>query len=165
MTNDNGLDVFDVVRKYVTSTQYVVLPRTNVKDELKEKNYSQEQVDAALTVLQLNGLLTIGFSDAGVYCLALTEKGIRKGELRDAAKAEEERLARLAQEAEVAAQKRTPPTRPEAEEEEKDEKTAVRPPMTKREKLYLALLCGGSAFLGAMIAGIITMIVVIAKVG
>ena len=161
MTNDNRMDVFDVVRKYVDSTQYVVIPKTRIKDELQGK-YTQEETDASLTVLQLNGLLIVGFSDSECYCLALTQKGIREGELRDMAKEEEARLALAAKER--ASEKQLPPTLPQEEETEEEEKTESFS-LGKKERLNLALLCGGSAFLGALLAGIITMIVVLVKVG
>ena len=163
MTNDNRMDVFDVIRKYVADTQYVVIPKVKTREELAGK-YTQEETDASLTVLQLNGLISIGFTDAECYCLALTQKGIRASDLREEAKKrEEERLA--AEESKKAEErgKETPPPHPE--EEPAPAPVAQTSAITKKEKIFLALLCGGSAFLGALIAGVITMAVVIAKVG
>ena len=164
MTNDNRMDVFDAIRKYVDSTQYVVIPIARIQEETGNK-YSKDEVDASLTVLQLNGLLLVGFSDGECYCLALTQKGIREGELRDIARAEAEKIALAVQEEEARRNSaKIPPAHPKEEKEEEEVRENNGFVLGKKEKIKLALLCGGSAFLGALLAGIATLIVVLVKV-
>ena len=162
MTTDNRMDVFDAVRKYMDSTQYVVIPKARIREETGNK-YSNDEIEASLTVLQLNGLLLIGFSDGECYCLALTQKGIREAELRDMAKAEAERIALAVQEEETRRAK-LPPTHPEEEKKEEKREESKGFVLGKKEKIRLAFLCGGSAFLGALLAGIVTLVVILVKV-
>lgn len=158
MTNDITMTVFDVVRKFVTSEQYLVLPKKQIADNLPDE-IGQKETEYALNVLELNGLISVSFTDAELYCISLTAKGIREGELRDEAKEELEKIEELEQEKAEKRGEETPPALPQAEGE-RIERVITQEIDYKK----LTRICAISSFLGALLAGLITMIVVLVKV-
>ena len=186
MFNERIMNVFDAVMKYLTAGEYVVVPKTNVRDALE--GFSQAEIDTALNTLQMNELIQIRYADSEVYCLTVLPKGIREDERREEAREEERRKQALLEAERAKREAKAKEAAAAAEEKGSDGETAAvsseekptdrEKPPTEKETItkvisatkpfnYVkaAIICGVSAFLGAFIAGMIALGIIVGKVG
>lgn len=172
MLNDRIMSVFDAAMKYLSAGEFVVVPKSDVRNALGE-GFSQNEIDAAFNTLQMNELLQIRYADSDVYCLTVLPKGIREDERREEIREEERKKAALAaaeeeRRAALAAAEETAAETADGVSEEKAEKHEERKPEIAAKPFSLvkaAIICGLSAFFGAFIAGMITLAAVISKLG
>lgn len=181
------MTVFDAVMKYITAGEYVVVPKTNVRDALD--GYSQAEIDTALNTLQMNELIQIRYADSEVYCLTVLPKGIREDERREEAReAERRKQAMLAaerakreEEAKAAAAAKENANAYDPKPDEQSEQPTEQTDATETGKEQIinkvvsavkpfsyvkaAIICGLSAFFGAFIAGMIALGIIVSKVG
>ena len=82
MLNDKIMSVFDAAMKYLSAGEFVVVPKSDIRDALGDA-LTQNEIDAAFNALQMNELLQIRYADSDVYCLTVLPKGIREDERRE----------------------------------------------------------------------------------
>ena len=160
MLTETNLSVFDAVMTFLEGGDYVVIARGELKALLPEK-MTQAEINTSLTSLQTNELVKIRYSDAEVYCLALLPKGVLMSEKRK----EEQRKARAIAEQiaeERNAQKELLASKAVQEKEQvEEEKPVLNIVSTKR----VALVAGLCSFFGSLVAGLVILAVLLAKLG
>ena len=186
MLNEKIMSVFDAVMKYLSAGEYVVVPKSDVREAL-DGALTQSEIDASMNALQMNELVQIRYADSEVYCLTVLPKGIREDERREEQReeqrrkealiaAENERKAAIAAAEAAAAEAKTDPANEldadtdDANSETDEEKSVEKAQSTESSVMQFnykkaAIICGLSAFLGAFFAGILTLIIILSKVG
>lgn len=170
MLNDKIMSVFDAAMKYLSAGEFVVVPKSDIRDALGDA-LTQNEIDAAFNALQMNELLQIRYADSDVYCLTVLPKGIREDERREEIREAERKEAALEAEEEAkraaAAADGSDESVSDADGKNADVESVDVPKTVVKPFSYVkaAIVCGLSAFLGAFIAGMIALAAIISKVG
>ena len=188
MLNENVMKLFDIIAVGLRTEEYVVIKKTEVFTKL-DIDMTVAEFDDAITTLQNNELIKVLYLDGEKICIEILAKGILTREKRDDEKQKEiERQIAEAQrqkeefERQLAISINSRPINDEnehiASDEPADTPTSTQEYIaeedTKKEKFVervndseinkkLALICGGSAFVGALLGGLITLIAVLIK--
>lgn len=150
MLNEKTLRVFDAVMKYLEGGGYVVIAKNDILSQLTQP-MTKREADECINTLQMDELIKIRYADNEVYCLTVLPKGVIEYDRR------KEILKEIEQ-------------RNVKEEEEKTEKSkkeiksvtnSIVVPRIDLKKTIL--LCFAGSFLGAFVAGMITLAVIISK--
>ena len=160
MLSETNLSVFDAVRTFLEGGDYVVIDKEELKALLPE-TLTMAEINTALVSLQTNELIRIRYSDVNVYCLALLPKGVLMSEKRK----EEQKKARAIAE-QIAEQRDLQKEMiankaKEEKEQEVEEKPVLNIVSTKR----VALISGLCSFFGSLVAGLVILAVLLAKLG
>ena len=170
MLNDKIMSVFDAAMKYLSAGEFVVVPKSDIRDALGDA-LTQNEIDAAFNALQMNELLQIRYADSDVYCLTVLPKGILEDERREEIREAERKKAALEAEEEAkraaAAADGSDESVSDADGKNADVESVDVPKTVVKPFSYVkaAIVCGLSAFLGAFIAGMIALAAIISKVG
>ena len=148
--NEQAMCIFDVVIKYLDGGGYVVIAKSDIHKQLAQ-SISQREMDECLNMLQMGELIKIRYTDKEVYCMTVLPEGIKEHEKRKEAKAKRETEIEI--------------------KEEQPVKTQVQISTVRNEERVLsvfnikklALVCGLSGFLGALLAGIVTIVIVLCR--
>ena len=159
MLNETALKVFDATMSFLTAGEYVVIDKTELKNVLPDA-LTQAEINSAMSALQTNELIKIRYSDTEVFCVAVLPKGVLLNEKRK----EEQREIR------AIAEKLSQDVDNRIEKAEDDEKEIVEKPVEQTvvhsvSMRKIALIAGLSSFFGALIAGLVMLAVILAKLG
>ena len=75
MAENKNRVIFEAVMKYLKNGEYVVVSRKELETSLPEE-ITKEDYESAINSFQVNGLITVRYSDEEVYCLIAKEKAI-----------------------------------------------------------------------------------------
>ncbi len=163
MLDERVLNVFDTAMSFLEAGDYVVINKDELTPLLPD-DMSLQEIDKHMRTLQLNDYLKIRYNDNKVYCLVVTPKGINENEKR---KEEKKRNEEIIQKTKEIAEKS------KVKEEKKETVQIITKEIEKEEDpkalrskfIRIALLCGGSAFIGGLIGGLIALACMMAKLG
>lgn len=148
--NEQAMCIFDVVIEYLGGGGYVVIAKSDIHKQLAQA-ISQREMDECLNELQRSELIKIRYADKEVYCMTVLSEGIKEYERR-----KEEKIRR---ETEVIV-KEEKPVQPKVQISTIRNEERVLSVFNIKK---LALVCGLSGFLGALLAGIITIAVILSQ--